>query len=159
MDFFFQSMSPLTSANWESFYNSFFHEKRTVSRGIEPMTSNLKLSTQCTEPSSHVKSISLTLSQILRFLDKPTNHFFCLGWWQPPWSTYPWVSSWIPAMNLPIFCCTGHFTTPSSIKKVLPVLGLNPRLPIPSTEPYPLSHQAMYRESLSDSATILNSWT
>ena len=93
-------MSPLTSANWESFYNSFFHEKRTVSRGIEPMTSNLKLSTQCTEPSSHVKSISLTLSQILRFLDKPTNHFFCLGWWQPPWSTYSWVSSWIPAMNL-----------------------------------------------------------
>ena len=93
-------MSPLTSANWESFYNSFFHEKRTVSRGIEPMTSNLKLSTQCTEPSSLVKSISLTLSQILRFLDKPTNHFFCLGWWQPPWSTYPWVSSWIPAMNL-----------------------------------------------------------
>ena len=162
MDFFFQSMSPLTSANWESFYNSFFHEKRTVSRGIEPMTSNLKLSTQCTEPSSHVKSISLTLSQILRFLDKPTNHFFCLGWWQPPWSTYPWVSSWIPAMNLwgsANLLLYRSFYNSFLYKKVLPVLGLNPRLPIPSTEPYPLSHQAMYRESLSDSATILNSWT
>ena len=55
--------------NQKSVYNSYLYEKRTISSGIEPLSSNLQLSTLPTKPSSHVKEGFPTFSHILRFLD------------------------------------------------------------------------------------------
>ena len=80
----------LTFANWKSFYNSFLYKKRTVNFGVEPLTSNLQLSTQTTKPLSHVIEVFLTLSHCFRFL----NISLCLD---------------ISGHFLDISLCLGHF--------------------------------------------------
>ena len=57
--------------------NSYLYEKRTISSGIEPLSSNLQLSTLPTKPSSHIKESFLTFSHVIRFLD--LNISLCLG--------------------------------------------------------------------------------
>ena len=57
--------------------NSYLYEKTTISSGIEPLSSNLQLSTLPIKPSSHVKKSVLTFSHVLRFLDLKIS--LCLG--------------------------------------------------------------------------------
>ena len=74
----------LTSANWKSFYNPFLYEKKAVNSGMEPLTSNLQLSTLSIKPLSHSKGSV--------FLDSWTfmpGHFWKFpGHFLMPWALY-----------------------------------------------------------------------
>ena len=155
----------LTSANLKSFYNSFLYEKRTVNPGIEPPFSNPQLSTQPTEPLSHVQEASFKLSQYLRFLNlniitvrsrsnpDPIIYEF-------PHGIKPWTFEVLPTFSRPLaFETRRQFTTPISMRKEPSALGLNPWLPTYSSAPYPLSHQAMWKKASSHLVMFLDSWT